>query len=35
MNKEDYRKEIIEMVNKIENIYWLRSIYVFIQTLIK
>lgn len=35
MNKEDYRKEIIEMVKKIENIYWLRSIYVFIQTLIK
>lgn len=35
MNKKDYRKEIIEMVKKIENIYWLRSIYVFIQTLIK
>nr|DAE71995.1 MAG TPA: hypothetical protein [Bacteriophage sp.]DAQ49329.1 MAG TPA: hypothetical protein [Caudoviricetes sp.] len=30
----DYKKEIIEMIQKIENRRWLRSIYVFIKTLI-
>nr|DAF65434.1 MAG TPA: hypothetical protein [Siphoviridae sp. ctbbV81] len=31
----DYKKEIIEMIQKIDNIYWLRSIYIFIKTLIE
>lgn len=31
----DYRKEIIEMIQKIDNIYWLRPIYIFIKTLIE
>ena len=30
----DYKKEIIEMIQKIENRRWLRSIYIFIKTLI-
>lgn len=30
----DYKKEIIEMIQKIENRCWLRSIYIFIKTLI-
>ena len=30
----DYKKEIIEMVEKIENARWLRTIYVFIETLV-
>ena len=30
---EEYKEKIIEMVKKIENVYWLRSIYVFIKTL--
>ena len=30
----DYKKEIIEMVEKIENARWLRTIYVFIKTLV-
>jgi hypothetical protein len=30
----DYKKEIIEMIEKIENRCWLRSIYIFIKTLI-
>lgn len=29
-----YKKQIIEMLEKIDNIYWLRSIYVFMKTLI-
>ena len=29
----DYKKQIIEMLEKIDNIYWLRSIYVFMKTL--
>lgn len=29
----DYKKEIIEMIQKINNVRWLRSIYVFIKTL--
>lgn len=29
----NYKKEIIEMVDKIENMCWLRSIYIFIKTL--
>ena len=33
--KEEYRGKIIEMVNKIENVYWLRSIYIFIKTLLE
>lgn len=28
------RKEIIEMIEKIENVRWLRTIYVFIKTLV-
>lgn len=35
MTNEEYRKEIIEMVGKIENMAWLHSIYVFIKTLLK
>lgn len=31
----DYKKEIIEMVEKIENRCWLRTIYIFIKTLIE
>ena len=30
----DYKKQIIEMLEKIDNIYWLRSINVFMKTLI-
>jgi hypothetical protein len=30
----DYKEQIIEMLEKIDNIYWLRSIYVFMKTLI-
>lgn len=30
----DYKKEIIEMLEKIDNIHWLRSIYVFMKTLL-
>ena len=30
----DYKKQILEMLEKIDNIYWLRSIYVFMKTLI-
>lgn len=30
----DYKKEIIEMLEKIDNVYWLRSIYVFMKTLL-
>lgn len=30
----DYKQQIIEMLEKIDNIYWLRSIYVFMKTLI-
>ena len=30
----DYKEEIIEMLEKIDNIYWLRSIYVFMKTLL-
>lgn len=30
----DYKKEIIDMIEKIDNIYWLRSIYVFMKTLL-
>lgn len=30
----DYKKEIIETLEKIDNIYWLRSIYVFMKTLL-
>ena len=33
MNNEEYRESIIKMVDKIENVYWLRSIYIFIKTL--
>ena len=29
----DYKKEIIEMIEKIDNIYWLRSIYVFMKVM--
>lgn len=31
----DYKKEIIEMIEKIENARWLRTIYVFIKTLVE
>lgn len=30
----DYKEEIIEMIQKIENKCWLRSIYVFVKTLL-
>ena len=30
----DYKKEIVEMLERIDNIYWLRSIYVFMKTLL-
>ena len=30
----DYKKETIEILEKIDNIYWLRSIYVFMKTLL-
>ena len=30
----NYRKEIIEVIEKIENARWLRTIYVFIKTLV-
>lgn len=33
--KEEYREKIIEMVKKIENVYWIRSIYIFIKTLLE
>ena len=33
--KEVYRQRIIEMVNRIENPCWLRSIYIFIKTLLE
>ena len=33
--KEEYREKIIEMVKKIESVYWLRSIYIFIKTLLE
>ena len=33
--KEEYRGKIIEMVKEIENVYWLRSIYIFIKTLLE
>ena len=33
--KEEYREKIVEMVSKIENAYWLRSIYIFIKTLLE
>ena len=29
----DYKEQINEMLEKIDNIYWLRSIYVFMKTL--
>ncbi len=29
----DYKNEIIQMIDKIENMCWLRSIYIFIKTL--
>jgi hypothetical protein len=29
----DYKNEIIQMIDKIENTCWLRSIYIFIKTL--
>lgn len=31
----DYKKEIIDMVLKIQNESWLRSIYVFLKTLLE
>ena len=34
MDYMNYKKEIIEMLEKIDNIYWLRSIYVFMKTLL-
>lgn len=34
MSNEEYKEEIVKMVEKIENIYWLRSIYIFIKTLL-
>ena len=31
----DYKKEIIKMIEKIENARWLRTIYVCIKTLVE
>lgn len=31
----DYKKEIIDMIQKINNVRWLRSIYIFVKTLIE
>lgn len=31
----DYKKEIIDMVQKIDNICWLRPIYIFVKTLLE
>lgn len=33
--KEEYREKIIDMIKKIESVYWLRSIYIFIKTLLE
>ena len=33
--KEFYRAEILKMIKKIDDVYWLRSIYVFLNTLLK
>ena len=33
--KEEDREKIVEMVKEIENVYWLRSIYIFIKTLLE
>ena len=33
--EKEYREKIIEMVKKIENVYWLRSIYIVIKTLLQ
>lgn len=33
--KEDYRKMIIKMINRIENPCWLRTIYIFVKTLLE
>lgn len=34
-NEQFYKNKIIEMIKKMENIYFLRAIYVFIQNLTK
>lgn len=31
----DYKKKIMEMIQKINNVRWLRSIYIFVKTLIE
>lgn len=31
----DYKEKIMEMVENIDNEYWLRSIYIFIKTLLE
>ena len=33
MGKEEYKEKIIEMIKSIENIYFLRAIYVFLEKL--
>ena len=33
--KTFYKEKIIEMAGKIDNVYWLRSIYIFIKTLLE
>ena len=35
MSKEEYREEIIKMIEKIENIDWLKFIHRFIKNLIE
>lgn len=34
-NEQFYKNKIIEMIKKMENIYFLRTIYVFIENLTK
>lgn len=33
--KEDYKQKIIEMINKCDNIHWLKTIYAYVKTLLK
>lgn len=35
MEKNDYREKIIEMVQDIENVEWLKYLYVLLKTLIE
>ncbi len=35
MNKEDYKQKIKDLVDKCDNIHWLKTIYTYIKTLLK